>query len=38
MYPTFSIIIVAMNRVWVATLTFAIGVLVGAQESEIKVT
>jgi hypothetical protein len=38
MYPTFFIVIVAMNGVWVATLTFAIKVLVGVQESEIIMT
>jgi hypothetical protein len=34
----FFIVIVAMNGVWVATLAFAIKVLVGVQESEIKMT
>jgi hypothetical protein len=38
MYPTFFMVIVAMNGVWVPTLAFAIKVLVGAQENEIKMT
>lgn len=38
MYPTFFIVIIATNGVWVATLASAIGIPVGVQKSEIKMT
>jgi hypothetical protein len=37
-YPTLPTIIVAMNGFWFATITFAIGVPVGVQKSEIRMT